>query len=144
MRVVTVERFGMVTPDSIEHPGSVYEGDGWLFRFVTQSAEMFFRAELPNLCRVLNDLDVRAIYKLALFGDGTGLYDVRLYVSFEEPPKNEQIDQLKFAVSKADASGFDDDILDQRLLEFLREASRTAKRRLAKALETETNVSGTN
>ena len=144
MRVVTVERFGTLTPDSVEHHGYIYEGDGWLFRFVTQSAEMFFRAELPNLCRVLNELDIRAIYKLALYGEGKGLYDVRVYISFQELPTDEQIAQLQFAVSKAEAPGFDDDILDDRLLEFLKGASRSAKQRLAKALEGETIESETN
>ena len=145
MRVVTIERFGTLTPDTSEHPGCIYEGDGWLLRFVTQSPDHFFLAEIENLCHVLNDLDVRAIYELVLYGDGAGLYDVRMHISFEQPPENEQIDQLKFAASSAELRQFENDALDQRLLEFLRVASKTAKKLLANAIERETrNESETN
>jgi hypothetical protein len=145
LRVVTIERFGKLTSNTSEDTGYIYKGDGWLLRFVVQSADHFFQIELENLCGILNDLDVRAIYKLDLYGDGSGLYDVRLYVSFEEPPEDEQIAQLQFASPGAGNYEYHDDTMDNRLVEFLRGASQTAKKKLAEALVKETtDASGTN
>jgi hypothetical protein len=69
LRVVTVEGFGTLTQDSTTHPGYIYEGDAWLLRFKTQSADHFFQAELANLCSVL-DIDERQIYHMVLYGEG--------------------------------------------------------------------------
>jgi hypothetical protein len=79
---------------------------------------------------------------LHLFGNGGGLYDVRVYVSFEEPPKSEQIDKLKFAVSEPHISGCADDMMDDRVLEFLKRAKKVDKKKLAKALDKEIGNGG--
>jgi len=139
VRVVTVERFGTLTPDKMDDRGSIYGGDAWQLRFVTQSVDRFFEVELPNLCHVLNNIDVRQIYELHLYGDSNGLYDVRVYISFEEnPPTDEQIDNLKLAVSEVDAPEYIEDMMDHRIVRFLRHATKRDKKRFAAALEKET------
>ena len=79
MRVVTIENFG----DSEKTgEGNIYNGDAWLLRFAIGSPDHFFQSELPNLINVLG-IHPAEIYRLALYGHGSGLYDVRVHISFE-------------------------------------------------------------
>lgn len=133
MRVVTLEGFARHDPDFEGHRGYVYYGDAWLFRFVIESAEDFFRIQLPYVVDVFN-IDPRQIYRLALYGQpGCGLSDVRLFISFEEPPDEGTLERLQITPpqTKTDRSG---DILDDLLIEVLLVASDAAKRRLGDAL----------
>jgi hypothetical protein len=133
LRIVTIEDFGTLTPESTEHPGHIYEGNAWLLRFAIRSIDHFFQLELDNLCRVLN-IDERQIYHMILYGRGRGLFDARLFISFEEPPHDEQIHRLKFVVPPEASHEYKYDILASQFREFLKAAKPEIKRKLAKAL----------
>ena len=92
MRVVTIVGFGRQNPQTTEDPLPTYRGDACLFRFEIQSPEHFFRSELPRLIEIF-EIDSRAIYQLVLYGaPGHGLYDVRLYISFEKFPDESKLE----------------------------------------------------
>lgn len=95
-------------------------------RKLAQAPDQFFQNELENLCGLLNNLGVRVIYELDLCGHGSGLYDVRLYVSFEQHHDKEQIDRLKFTGPRADAM--------EQLSNSWLISNQTAKKELAEAL----------
>ena len=137
MRVVTIENFGNWTPNSDEHPGFVYKGDAHLFRFTIQSPEHFFRSELPNLLRQL-DVSIASVYRLVVMGwPGTGLYEVRLYVSFEEPPDEEKFELLRMAVQPSEPLDHPHDRIESLFYEFLKNAKPSTRKNLARALERE-------
>jgi hypothetical protein len=132
MRVVTVENFGRVAP---EDSGYIYEGDGWLFRFTISSEEHFFKDQLPNLVRVL-DIDIRQIMTLALYGNpGGGLFDVRVFISFEEPPRKHELEQLQLAVPESPIGDHSGGILDELFLEFVKNSAEREKRAIYRALQ---------
>jgi hypothetical protein len=135
LRIVTIERFGTLTPESTEQ-GNIYGGDAWMLRFAIQSIDHFFQMELDNLCNVL-DIDPRQIYHMILYGRGRGLYDARIFISFEQPPNDEQIESLKFVVPPADGHEYKWDILASQFGEFLKTAKPEIKRQVAKALAVE-------
>ena len=137
MRVVTIENFGNRTPNSDEHPGFVYKGDAYLFRFTIQSPEHFFRSELPNLLHQL-DVTIASVYRLVVIGwPGTGLYEVRLYVSFAEPPDEEKFELLRMAVQPSEPLDHAGDNMERLCIEFLKNARPSTKKNLARALERE-------
>jgi len=137
MRVVTIVQFGRQNPQGTEDPFPIYAGDAWLFRFEIQSPEHFFRSELPRLTEVF-EIDPRSIYLLALYGaPGCGLYDVRLYISFKEPPDEGKLTLLRWAAPEREREDDPFDELNHRFLHFLKQATPAAKRKLARALQQE-------
>jgi hypothetical protein len=136
LRVVTIEGFGSLAPESTESPGYIYEGGAWLLRFTTQSADHFFQLELANLCEVLG-IDVRQIYKMVLYGRGYGLSEVRLSISFTKPPLKKQLDKLMDAVPIRFSHNHVCDMLDEHLRALLRSAKPGIKRRLAQIIRKE-------
>jgi hypothetical protein len=137
MRVVTIESFGNWTPNSAEHRGFVYKGDAYLFRFIIQSPDHFLRDELPNLLRQLG-VSIASVYRLVLTGrPGTGLYEVRLYVSFEEPPDEEKFELLRMEVQPSEPPDHPNDSMQWLFYELLRNARPSTKKNLARALELE-------
>jgi hypothetical protein len=130
MRVVTLEGFARYEPDFEGHRGYVYSGDAWLFRFVVQSVENFFNVQLPYLIDVFG-IDPRQIYHLALYGQpGCGLGDIRLFISFEEPPDEKTLERLQITRPHAETE-HSGDILDDLLIKVLPIASAMVKRRLS-------------
>jgi len=136
LRVVTIENFGTLGPDFEGHEGYIYEGDAWLLRFTIKSPEHFFANELRNLCEVLG-LNLPQIYQMTLYGGGRGLYDARLHISFETPPKDNQIEQLRIALAASSPSDYEDDELDSRFREFLKTTTPAIKSKVEKALQQE-------
>lgn len=133
MRVITIEGFARCKPESSEYRGYIYSGDAWVFRFIIESEDLFFRHQLPNIIDVF-EIDPRQIYKLVLYGSpGQGLYDVRLFVSFEEPPSESQLEELQLAAPNAETDN-SDDRLDGLFIEFLKTETTAVKRKLREAL----------
>jgi hypothetical protein len=133
MPIVTVEGFARHAADFEGHAGYVYSGEGWLFRFVTESAENFFHIQLPYLIDVLK-IDSRQIHRLVLYGHpGYGLGNVCLYVSFEQPPTEGALGLLQITppLSDVDHSG---DILDELLVKLLLVADEPVKKTLSDAM----------
>ena len=144
MRVVTLRKFGV--PDSELAKQGIpsdclgigeYVGDAYLFRFTVQSPEHFFRSELPHLLGQLH-VTIASVYRLVLVGwPGTGLYKVRLYVSFEEPPDEEKFELLRMAVQPSEPLDHPGDNMQRLCIKFLRNARPSTKKNLARALERE-------
>lgn len=141
MRVVTVNDFGKRPPESTGDTGYIYEGDCWIFRFQIGSEEHFFRDEIPNLIRNVFNIDPRQIMRLVLYGKpGVGLYDARVYISFEKPPGEDQVVSLQMEVQRSarDNSG---DKLDDLFLEFLKGAAPSSIRSLSRSVEQSASAS---
>jgi len=135
MRVVTVENFGGGRPEFLRNSGYIYEGECWAFRFQINSEEHFFKDQIPNLIWNVFKIDPRQIMRLVLYGKpGLGLFDARVYISFETPPEQSQMESLKLEVqpSAKDNSG---DTLDGLLLEVLKDANPAAIESLTRSVE---------
>ena len=130
MRVVTIEGFG--GSDSGDY---MYEGDAWLFRFRIDGPEEFFRSALPHFIRTF-EIDSRQIYELTLYGEPSrGLYEARIYVSFEEPPSAAQVEKLRLPFDpETIAVDLCEDIFSQRLAKRLKIATPATRKRLTSLL----------
>jgi hypothetical protein len=137
MKIITIERFGQAKSDFEEHRGFIYGGDAYMLRFTIKSPEHFFRTELERLCQELFSIDQRQIMEVTIHGGGFGLYDVRLMISFEEPPNVHTFDQLQLAVAEATAGEWPNDHLDSRFKEFLQAAKPALKDKIARTLQQE-------
>ncbi len=141
MRVVTVENFGKMTPELAGDAGYIYEGDSWVFRFQIGSVDHFFRDEIPNLVDNVFKIDPRQIMRLVLYGKpGVGLYDARVCISFQEPPKEDQVASLQMEAQPS-AGGSLGDNLDDLFLELLKDAAPSRIRSLARSVEQSTSAS---
>jgi len=139
MRVVTINEFGVpdselakqgIPSDCLEE----YVGDAYLFRFTIKSPEHFFRSELPNLLRQLH-VSIASVYRLVLVGwPGTGLYEVRLYVSFEKRSNRIKFGLLRCAVPSSEPIEYPQDQMERLLYELLKNARPSTKKDLARAL----------
>ncbi len=138
MRIVTIERFGELNAtNDEEHRGYTYKGDGWLFRFTISSPQHFLSAELPRLVEVL-DIDSRQIMQLILSGPpASGYYEVRLLISFEEPPEERQVDQLRLRAAAVPPDDYPHDVMQNVFLDILETATMAQKKKFAKALQKE-------
>jgi len=124
MRVVTIGDFGSVTTGTPEYN---YEGDGWLFRFIINSEEHFFKDQLPNMVQVLG-IDIRQIMRLVLYGNpGGGLFDARVFISFEEPPAQHDLGQLQLAVPDSPIGDHCGGVLEELFLEFVKNSAEREK-----------------
>ena len=126
MKVLTIEGFG----GERGKEGYIYQGESWLFRFTVRSAEKFFRLQLPYAIKTLQ-IDSRQIYEMSLYGTpGTGLYDVRLYVSFTKKPNKSQVAALR----NGPPTDFEPNDLFSNLEALLAELSPATKRHLLRSL----------
>lgn len=133
MRIITLGRIGGIG----EGDNAPYEGNGYLLRFSIQSEDEFFARQLPFIVDTLR-IDIRQIMRLELLGDGySGLRHVMICISFEDTEDEsnggrpeDSIEEL-WAAPKilASESGFNDDILRDRLIQFLFVAPAVVKAR---------------
>jgi hypothetical protein len=79
---------------------------------------------------------IASVYRLVVIGrPGTGLYEVRLYVSFEEGPDEEKFELLRMEVGPSEPLDHPFDRLESLFYEFLKNANPSTKKKVAKALE---------